>query len=69
MRRVINLKEISIILSHLNITIIIYYLNLFNRDFLFKSREESILSLYIEIINKIIEAILIKNNSNKLVKI
>ena len=68
-RRVINSKEISIILLYLNITIIIYYLNLFNRNFLFKSREDSILFLYAEIINKNIEAILIKNDSNKLVKI
>ena len=68
-RRVINSKKISIILSHLNVTIIIYYLNLLNRDFLFKSREDLILFLYTKIINKNIEAILIKNNSNKLIKI
>ena len=68
-RRIINLKKISIILLYLNVTIIIYYLNLLNRDFLFKSREDSILFLYIKIINKNIEAILIKNNSNKLIKI
>ena len=68
-RRVINLKEISIISLYLNVTIIIYYLNLLNRNFLFKSRENSILSLYIEIINKYIEAILIKNNSNTSIKI
>ena len=36
-KRVINLKKISIILLYLNVTIIIYYLNLSNRDFLFKS--------------------------------
>ena len=59
-RRVINLKEISIISL---------YLNLSNRNFLFKLREDSILSLYIKIINKNIEAILVKNNSNKLIKI
>ena len=35
-RRVINSKKVLIVLSHLNITIIIYYLNLLNRDFLFK---------------------------------
>ena len=68
-KRVINLKKITIILSHLNVTIIIYYLNLSNRDFLFKSREDSILFLYIKIINKNIEIILIKNDSNKLIKI
>ena len=68
-RRVINLKKITIILSHSNATIIIYYLDLSNRNFLFKSREDSILFLYTKIINKNIEAILVKNNSNKLVKI
>ena len=36
-RRVINLKEASIIPLYLNITITIYYLNLSDRDFLFKS--------------------------------
>ena len=36
-RRVINLKKVFIILLYLNITIIIYYLNLLNRNFLFKS--------------------------------
>ena len=68
-RRVINLKEVSIISLYSNITIVIYYLNLSNRDFLFKSREDSILFLYIKIINKNIEIILIKNDSNKLIKI
>ena len=68
-KRVINLKKISIILLYLNVTIIIYYLNLSNRDFLFKSRKDSILSLYAKIINKNIEAILIKNDLNKLIKI
>ena len=48
-RRVINLKEISIIPLYLNATIIIYYLNLSNRIFLFKSRKDSILFLYINI--------------------
>ena len=68
-RRVINLKEIFIISLYLSVTIIIYYLNLFNYNFLFKSRKDSILSLYYKIINKNIEIILIKNNSNKLIKI
>ena len=36
-RRVINLKKIFIISSYLNVTITIYYLNLFDRNFLFKS--------------------------------
>ena len=36
-RRVINLKKVFIISLYLNVTIIIYYLNLFNRNFLFKS--------------------------------
>ena len=36
-RRIINLKKVLIILLYLNVTIIIYYLNLLNRDFLFKS--------------------------------
>ena len=68
-KRVINLKKISIILLYLNVTIIIYYLNLSNRDFLFKSRKDSILFLYTKIINKNIKAILIRNDSNKLIKI
>ena len=68
-RQVINLKKISIILLHLNVTVIIYYLNLSNRDFLFKSRKDLILFLYAKIINKNIEAILVKNDSNKLIKI
>ena len=68
-RRVINLKKIFIISLYLNVIITIYYLNLFNRNFLFKSRENSILSLYIKLINKNIKAILIKNNSNKSIKI
>ena len=68
-RRVINSKETSIIPLYSNATIAIYYLNLFDRDFLFKSREDSILSLYIELINKNIKTILIKNDSNKLIKI
>ena len=36
-RRVINLKKVFIIPSHSNATITIYYLNLLDRDFLFKS--------------------------------
>ena len=36
-RRVINLKKVFIISLYLNVTIIIYYLNLLNRNFLFKS--------------------------------
>ena len=68
-RRIINSKKVLIVSLYLNVTVIIYYLNLFDRDFLFKSRENSILSLYIKLINKNIKAILIKNNSNKLIKI
>ena len=68
-RRVINSKKVFIILLYLNVTIIIYYLNLFNCNFPFKSRENLILSLYIKLINKNIKIILIKNNSNKLIKI
>ena len=68
-RRVINLKEISIISLYSNVTITIYYLNLFNRNFLFKSREDLILSLYIKLINKNIKVILIKNDLNRLIKI
>ena len=68
-RRVINLKKVFIISLYLNVTITIYYLNLFNYNFLFKSRENSILFLYIKLINKNIEIILIKNNSNKSIKI
>ena len=68
-RRIINSKKVLIVLSHLNVIIIIYYLNLFDRDFLFKSRENSILFLYIKLINKNIKAILIKNDLNKLIKI
>ena len=69
MRRVINSKETTIISSHSNVTVTIYYLDLLNRDFLFKSRENSILFLYAELINKNTKAILIKNDSNKLVNI
>ena len=68
-RRVINSKEITIISLYLNVTITIYYLNLFNYNFLFKSRKNSILFLYINLINKNIKVILIKNNSNKLINI
>ena len=68
-RRVINSKKVLIISLYLNVIIIFFSLNLFNRDFLFKSRENSILFLYIKLINKNIKAILIKNNSNKLIKI
>ena len=68
-RRVINLKKVFIILLHLNVIITIYYLDLLDRNFLFKSRENLILSLYIKLINKNIKAILIKNNLNKLIKI
>ena len=69
MRRVINSKEITIISLYLNVTITIYYLNLSNYNFLFKSQENSILFLYIRLINKNIKAILIKNDSNKLINI
>ena len=68
-KRIINLKKVFIILLYLNVTIIIYYLNFFNYNFLFKSRENSILYFYIKLINKNIKVILIKNNSNKLIKI
>ena len=68
-RRVINLKKIFIISSHSNVTVTIHYLNLFDRDFLFEPRENSILFLYAELINKNTKAILIKNDSNKLIKI
>ena len=36
-RRVINLKKVFIISLHLNVIVTIYYLNLFNRNFLFES--------------------------------
>ena len=68
-RRIINLKKVLIVSLYLNVIIIIYYLNLLNRDFLFKSRENSILFLYTKLINKNTKAILIKNNSNKSIKI
>ena len=68
-RRVINSKEITIISSHLNVTIIIYYLDLSNYNFLFKSRENSTLFLYIKLINKNTKVILIKNDSNKSINI
>ena len=68
-RRVINSKETTIISSYSNVTITIHYLNLSNRDFLFKPQKNSILSLYIKLINKNTKAILIKNNSNKLINI
>ena len=68
-RRVINLKKILIILLYLNVIITIYYLNLFDRNFLFKSRENSILFFYIRLMNKNTKVFLIKNNSNKLIKI
>ena len=69
MRRVINSKEITIISLYSNVTVTIYYLNLFNRNFLFKLRENSILFLYAELINKNTEAILVKNDSNKSINI
>ena len=68
-RRVINSKKVLIVSPHLNAIITIYYLNLSNRDFLFESRENSVLSLYIKLINKNTITILIKNDSNKLIKI
>ena len=68
-RRVINLKKVFIISSHSNVTITIYYLNFLDYNFLFKSRENSILFLYTKLINKNIKAILIKNDSNKSIKI
>ena len=68
-RRVINSKEITIISLYLNVTVTIYYLNLSNRDFLFDSRENSILFLYANLINKNIKVILIKNDLNKLINI
>ena len=36
-RRIINLKKVLIVSLYLNVIIIIYYLNLLDRDFLFKS--------------------------------
>ena len=68
-KRVINSKEITIIPLYLNVTITIYYLNLSNYNFLFKSRENSTLSLYTKLINKNTKVILIKNDSNKLINI
>ena len=68
-RRVINSKKIIVISLYLNVTITIYYLNLSNRDFLFKSRENSTLFLYTKLINKNIKVILIKNDLNKLINI
>ena len=68
-RRVINLKKVFIISLYLNVIVIIYYLNLLDYNFLFKSRKNSILFLYIKLINKNIKAILIKNDSNKSIKI
>ena len=68
-RRVINLKKAFIIPPYSNVTITIYHLNLLDRNFLFKSRENSILSLYIKLINKNTKAILVKNDSNKSIKI
>ena len=68
-KRVINLKKVFIILLYLNVIITIYYLNLLDYNFLFKSRENLTLFLYIKLINKNIKVILIKNNSNKSIKI
>ena len=68
-RRVINLKKAFIISLYSNVIITIYYLNLLDRNFLFKSRENLILFFYIKLINKNIKIILIKNDSNKLIKI
>ena len=68
-RRIINLKKVFIISLHSNVIIIIYYSNFLDYNFLFKSRKNSILSLYTKLINKNIKAILIKNDSNKLIKI
>ena len=68
-RRVINLKKVFIISLYSNVIITIYYLNLLDYNFLFKSRENLILSLYIKLINKNIKVILIKNDLNKLIKI
>ena len=69
MRRVINSKEASIIPPHSNATVAIHHLDLPNRDFLFEPREDSVLSLYAGMINKNTEAIPVKNDSNKPVKI
>ena len=69
MRRVINSKKASIIPPHSNATVTIHHLNLPDRDFLFEPREDSILSLYAGLINKNTEAILVKNDSDKPVKI
>ena len=68
-RRVINSKKASIISPHSNVTVTIYHLNLLDRDFLFEPRGDSVLSLYAELINRNTKAILVKNDSNKLVKI
>ena len=61
-RRVIILKEISIFSLYSNITLTIYYLDFSHYNFLFKSREDLILSLYIKLINKNTKVILIKND-------
>ena len=68
-RRVINLKKVFIISLYSNVIITIYYLNLLDYNFLFKSRENLILFLYTKLINKNTKAILIKNDLNKLIKI
>ena len=66
-RRVINIKKIIIIFIHFITTINIHYLDLFNRNFLFKFIDDFTLLFYVNIIDKKINDILIKNDINKLI--
>lgn len=62
-------RKVVDILSRLKITILVYYIVIFNnRDFLFKSNNTDLL-LYAYIINTKTINILIKNKSNKIVYI
>ena len=68
-RRIVNVKKIIIIFTHFVIIVSIYHLDLFNRDFLFKFVNNFTLSLYVNIINKKINDIFVKNDINKFIQI
>ncbi len=51
-RRIINIKKITIISLNVIVIVNIYYLDLLDRDFLFKSIKNLNLSLYTKMLNK-----------------
>jgi len=66
----VYLRRIIIIFSRTKMSLVVHYFDVLeDRDFLFELKNNIILTLYVEIINVSIKAIIARNNSNKTIQI